>query len=468
MTTVSALNHPFASEIWSRHILLVAHHEPAIRNAVIALSSLHERWMAGGSLADLSLELETATKYYGKAIRLVLGSDFLRNDQAVDVALSTCILFTCYDILRGHYQSALSHVRSGVNLFAQMVHEQTESKAAKTFCFAPPSLYQEVFSRLDTQLVEISDASFQVSSALTPSNFDHAIPTTFHSIDRAAFTFDALVNSLLHLLHRPADDPSTHPDTMAEGQLEEMSTRQTELLNHFQRWCFSFQNMIDDRSRAPSSPEELNKWNAGTPILTVWRNLVSILLQISPTSGEMVWDQFEVNFRQVVSECRKVVELDRQKGDGHDPDPQPCTGLVVASRRPTFTMSLGIIQALWMVCVRCRNPVLRRDALAILRACRRREGVWDSNVAALVAERVIQMEEGAARRCFSATPDDGSSDVHLFDASDIPEHVRIAIIDPSFGPGRQARIRYTKVGSRETDLKPGASGAMTFEEVIRW
>ncbi|KAI1622002.1 hypothetical protein EDD37DRAFT_636834 [Exophiala viscosa] len=450
LRTVSALNYPFTSQIWSRHILLVSHYEPAIRHAVIALSSLHELFLANENLEDDSAEVESATKHYAKAIKLVVDSDFVQNDQAADVALSTCILFTCYETLRGHYQSALSHVRSGVNVFAEVVSKQTTFN----LWFAPPSLYQEVFCRLGTQLIEIGDANFQ-SPSLGLSSFDQAIPQAFQSVESAAFTFDALTHSLLYLLHH-AESLSARPETPAEGQLQEIGAKQADLMNSYRQWCASFQNMLDRHDRTFLSAEEENKWNSGTLILIIWRTLMNILLQINPTSGEMIWDQLDAEWRQVISDCSKVVELDRRKN--HPNDPQTFT--------PTFTMSLGIIQGLWLVCVRSRNPIIRRGALDVLRDCRRREGVWDSTITALAAERIIDMEEEAARRYHSATDESGG---HLIDASDIPEHVRIGQIDPSFGPGRQARVRYTRVGGGNSLYtpggfrSPGASHGMTYE-----
>ncbi|EXJ79031.1 hypothetical protein A1O3_08532 [Capronia epimyces CBS 606.96] len=128
-------------------------------------------------------------------------------------------------------------------------------------------------------------------------------------------------------------------------------------------------------------------------------------------------------------------------------------------------MSLGIIKALWTVCMRCRDPVFTRRALSILWDCRRREGVWSSPITALVVERIMHMEEEAARRCLSAT--DGS-DVHLHHASQVLEHVRIRRLDPTFGPGRQAKIRYTKSVGGSPHFNPDASDAVTVEEVIRW
>ncbi|KAK4941544.1 hypothetical protein LTR10_018563 [Elasticomyces elasticus] len=219
--------------------------------------------------------------------------------------------------------------------------------------------------------------------------------------------------------------------------------------------------MIDSHNPTFSSPEEQNKWTSGSLILIIWRNLMNILLQVPPTSGEMIWDQFEAEWRQIVSDCARVVELDRRRDDVDNP--QTCT--------PIFTMSLGIIQGLWLVCVRCRNPTVRRCALGLLRDCRHREGVWDSAIAALAAKRMIDMEEEAAIRHLSATD---RSDVYILDAGDVPEHVRIGQIDPSFGSGRQARVRYTRVGDGNTSYttggfrSPDTSVPLIFEELIRW
>lgn len=48
---------------------------------------------------------------------------------------------------------------------------------------------------------------------------------------------------------------------------------------------------------------------------------------------------------------------------------------------------------MYMVAVKCRHPTTKRRAIALLQSQVRREGLWDSNVAAAVATRVMEIEE---------------------------------------------------------------------------
>ena len=60
---------------------------------------------------------------------------------------------------------------------------------------------------------------------------------------------------------------------------------------------------------------------------------------------------------------------------------------------PSFSISSGVVPSMYMTAARCRDPAFRREALKILQTCDRREGLWDSNVAADIAGKIIDIEE---------------------------------------------------------------------------
>ena len=67
-----------------------------------------------------------------------------------------------------------------------------------------------------------------------------------------------------------------------------------------------------------------------------------------------------------------------------------------STRSPfAFHLSLepGVVMPLFLVVTRCRHPVTRRHALTLLRRLNRQEGIWNSGVAAAVAEQVVLLEE---------------------------------------------------------------------------
>lgn len=99
--TVSQLPGFWDSEFWSCLILRATHHQPAIRHAVLALGSLHERFEAG----DRSIlspiwdkgEGGFALKQYNQAIQHLI-KPVSEGQQAVDVCLVACLLFACFEV----------------------------------------------------------------------------------------------------------------------------------------------------------------------------------------------------------------------------------------------------------------------------------------------------------------------------------------------------------------------------------
>jgi hypothetical protein len=59
----------------------------------------------------------------------------------------------------------------------------------------------------------------------------------------------------------------------------------------------------------------------------------------------------------------------------------------------SFLFDMEIVSPLYYVGTKCRHPVIRRRAIQILKGTQRREGLWDSNMAAAVAERIMLLEE---------------------------------------------------------------------------
>lgn len=56
----------------------------------------------------------------------------------------------------------------------------------------------------------------------------------------------------------------------------------------------------------------------------------------------------------------------------------------------------GVVTPLVLVAFRCRHRKVRRQAISLLHACKRREGLWDSDVAAEAAEWIVAFEEEGA------------------------------------------------------------------------
>ena len=58
-----------------------------------------------------------------------------------------------------------------------------------------------------------------------------------------------------------------------------------------------------------------------------------------------------------------------------------------------FLLDMELVSPTYLVAVKCRHPRVRRRAIALLRTLRRREGFFDSALAAALAERLMNIEE---------------------------------------------------------------------------
>jgi hypothetical protein len=69
-----------------------------------------------------------------------------------------------------------------------------------------------------------------------------------------------------------------------------------------------------------------------------------------------------------------------------DDPTQACTG-------NGFTAECGFIPPIYYTTLKCRDPRIRRQSIVILRSVPHREGVWNGQLLADVAEQVMWMEE---------------------------------------------------------------------------
>jgi hypothetical protein len=90
---------------------------------------------------------------------------------------------------------------------------------------------------------------------------------------------------------------------------------------------------------------------------------------------ELIWDDFAAEHEQMISLA------------------ESCLGQDSSNRVPVFSLQLGIVAPLYMMALQCRDPRLRRRALAVLRQYPRREGFWDSVRATTIVEFCIAAEE---------------------------------------------------------------------------
>ena len=75
------------------------------------------------------------------------------------------------------------------------------------------------------------------------------------------------------------------------------------------------------------------------------------------------------------------------------------------NHQPVFSFDGSLLSSIFGVATRCRIRRIRRDAIQLLKIYPRREGFWDSEMAAKVAEWFVDTEEEGLRPDEEVSPD---------------------------------------------------------------
>lgn len=126
------------------------------------------------------------------------------------------------------------------------------------------------------------------------------------------------------------------------------------------------------------------------------------------------------------------------------------SGVFISAPSATLSFSLGIVDPLYEVCARCRDPTLRRRALDLLAKHPRQECVWSSWSAWKVGKFLMRMEEEG-----SPTPPK--------EAADVPAGRRVSeawidFSDKSSEEGKKGLVGYKRAVPRASAryaLNPG-------------
>jgi hypothetical protein len=214
------------------------------------------------------------------------------------------------------------------------------------------------------------------------------------------------------------------------NNVEEFELSSTPYLDLLRSWSAAFDAYVEENETHATVKER-----EGVKLLKIKRCLAILSFQPKRTEidDQIAWDPFTPMYSEIITLASTFV-----RGPPLSP----------LSSNKTFTMDSGVIGPLYDVAASCRDPILRRQAIFLLKTLSRQEGAWDSDLAARVAERVIAIEE------------EGLSGVRS--CADVADWARIRV-EPRFDPeGRRAVLKYRRLES------PCGTVRKMIEEVIEW
>lgn len=178
----------------------------------------------------------------------------------------------------------------------------------------------------------------------------------------------------------------------------------------------------------------LSDWEMkGVKTLQMYKLLSWTSLSVDPREDQTGWDELRPVFEEMINLAAAIVEIDD----------------LASNRTAFFSTDIGITGALSEVVSRCRHPVLRRKAIAVLRHGLRQEGIWNSVLTANAAERMMLVEE------------QGCGEVK--EEADVPGWARLSHVNLAFDPvAKRAVLSYSRLGSKFDLIKK------EFKDILEW
>ncbi|PTB67929.1 hypothetical protein BBK36DRAFT_1115244 [Trichoderma citrinoviride] len=498
--TASELSGYFDSTFWTQRVLQECHFEPAIRHAVVALGALYKTLeqscepdlppLAGAMsrLDSVMCHWQVAIRKYSEACKAMmdLSGDKLATNKT---RLMASVLLACFDSFIGDHRQAIVQIQTGLRLLARIQYDRTQAPSSNerveedllvifTRLAIQAKSYDMAFHFPHPYVIHLGPQSLHdPSSPLSDSGSPQPsspIPYQFSSLREARLASDQLCEMLLRFiehLQRAKKEPSY---TLPPSWRQLGATFQSQI----DSWSQAFEPIFQSRLTQPNMSLLEKSGIAALKMFMVNTNVIFLTIFCD---AEVQFDAFLSHFKAIVSLGWEVVGDDEKRAATERcPDPQRCRqqhGLLPGAGpraaaaagssslfpthniKPSFSADLGIVPPLFVVATKCREPTVRREAIQLLRSSARREGMWDSELAANIAQWVMEIEESDSpfpemqqqQQQAHGGGAGASAQAVVLPSRAIPEEKRVMVQSVDFD--LRARFAKLTVGSR--DLRQG-------------
>ncbi|RMZ75436.1 hypothetical protein DV737_g5304, partial [Chaetothyriales sp. CBS 132003] len=284
----------FSGELWSRFMLLMAQHQSAVKHALVALGTLHERFVTTKDASHQGLTSEYALQHYSNAIKEVIAMRDTKREDAAEIALASCILFFCLESLRGYFQSAITHVLSGIRIINDV---QKSSGPGGHHAYIPQTILRGLFLQMDSHIMEIG---YNIAAGIPLADeVELCLPVCYSSSDDAMADLTIIYNLAIHLLYQA--EMTAIELGAGHAKLDELKQQRARYQHKRIRWQEAFQAMLLNNATG------VHARDPRCMILNVQNNALGIILSVDFVDPEMDFDQFADAFGGIVDDAEEII-----------------------------------------------------------------------------------------------------------------------------------------------------------------
>lgn len=397
----------FDASFWEQTVPQLSSSAPAVFHAVVALASTQRsqeytscmRKGPDNPFIDYDTEIKKwdrfALQQYNKSITRL--QSYFEDDshESVQIALITCILFICIELMRGSYTRANVHIDHGINVLKTLQRKRQSPKSsprelrkAIVRVTDPKTVDDhllEILARLNTQCVLFGYPSRYIHLTEARAYSIGNIPDVFDSLQECRQYLEVLLNRTLHLINKSMGDASSFSLAGSENHLTETREQLLEILSQWKRPYEKLAQKIRKNITVYAY--------IAVNLLHIWSINLEIMLRTCPSPNEpwseMAFDNYTYLFEEILATGADMVMMRGFPGNFVLTDTKCHVGPL------NFSADMGPVPVIYYTALKCRVPSVRRRAIQALRVAPHREAVWDGIAVAAAAETVIRLEEGA-------------------------------------------------------------------------
>lgn len=351
------------SSFWTKSILELSESEPAIRQGLVALSSLWEA-RTRPDLPDRYTCQQRSIEQYHKA--LAITSQRVAQPDADTVALGTCVLFLCMHYLDDDKEQAAKLLKTGSGVLQTVLNKAfryAESMPANTAATFLP-IFERMLLLLRLFGIEIPTFRSRDTIFSLDYNFTH--------LDDARTILYWLLSESCDLIAKTAytrTDSLEVQVTWDPEILQQWIHQQGLHLNAYAAWKIGFERLCRNTEHTIQNDTYISSLRITYTVAIIWTSSCF-------DREEYLAERFQDGYETVVREAGKVIAYNMAADKANIP----------------FTFEMGLIPTLYLVALKCRDYETRHQALSLLGRAPEKEGLWRRDVAMVVVRRVIHIE----------------------------------------------------------------------------
>jgi hypothetical protein len=388
--TVSHIAGYYNPLLWNRSVLQACEGERSILYAAIAIGALDLSFKTGRSHTEpnvmnqrgyVNAHYQFSLRQYNKAIKQM--RETIQKRQDLRTTLLASILIIVFEIYHGNHESALDQIRSSVQLLEDWTKPRSRLIGSSSLSPSPYIVEDDLchaFYRLEIEgMVYIDKLPVEDHMSRKDDRTDavEKMPQEFESVPEAQLFGKILMRRTIHFLiaawnydkHtlNPPDNKMYVLDKIKCNATPQSLAERDKHSKELSRWFSAFTPLLE---RAASGQDKRERYSA--TCLQIHYLCTCIAMDCLFRKTEIFFDALTPTFIEMLSLAKVLLA---------NPDDS------------FFVFDSQVILPLEIVARKCRDPVIRREAIELMFSIHRREGFMDSTVMAKTCSWLVSIEE---------------------------------------------------------------------------